>query len=258
MEQVYLLFPTFMLVFIRVAAFFMTVPLFSYRTVPTTHKLGFSFFVAWTMFLTIDAKPMEIGSTYIMIIFKEAAVGLMTGFMAYLILSAIQIAGGFIDFMMGFSMSNVVDPQTGAQTPITGQYFYMFALLLLLSVNGHHWILEGVFYSYKAVPLEQLTIPFSDLPTAKYIIGKFALMFATAFQMSAPVVCCLFLVDVALGIVARTVPQVNIFVVGMPVKVLVGMAFISLCLGSMFLVVQRLFSIMFDVMRGLMQLLGGT
>ena len=83
-----------------------------------------------------------------------------------MIMSAIQIAGGFIDFQMGFAMANVIDPQTGAQSPLMGQYLYTIALLFLLSTDGHHLLLDGIFYSYQFIPIDGAFIPFDNESTA--------------------------------------------------------------------------------------------
>lgn len=105
------------------------------------------------MYYTLDVPGFEIDAHYFMLIIKEAMVGLFIGFIAYLILAAIQIAGGFIDFQMGFAIANVIDPQTGTQSPLMGQYLYSFALLLLLALNGHHIILDGIFIVITLYPL---------------------------------------------------------------------------------------------------------
>ena len=250
-------FPVFLLVLVRVTAFFVTLPLFSYRNIPTTHKIGVSFFLSWLIFYTLDKPSIVIDGFYFMLIIKEILVGLLIGFIAYVILSAIQIAGGFIDFQMGFAIANVIDPQTGAQSPLIGQYLYTFALLLFLSVNGHYLLLDGVFNSYQLIPLEQPWIPFQNEKMLELIITTFNSMFVIAFQMAIPVVGSLFLVDVALGIVARTVPQLNVFVVGLPLKIAVGFIIIILVMGSILMLVQQLFGNMIYVMKGLMEIIGG-
>lgn len=251
-------FPAFLLVFVRVTSFFIMMPLFSYRTIPTSHKIGFGFFLAWIMFYTIEAPAFEINGAYFLLIMKEALVGLMVGFIAYLMLSAIQAAGGFIDFQMGFAIANVIDPQTGAQSPLTGQYFYIISLLFLLSVNGHHLMIDGVYYSYQFIPIDQPWIPFGNENMVAYIVQSFSYMFMIALQMSLPIVGSLFLVDVALGIVARTVPQLNVFVVGLPLKIGVSFIVIFLVMAIMMGVVSQLFETMLGTMRGLMDLIGGA
>lgn len=251
-------FPAFLLILFRVSSFLVTVPLFSYRNIPNNHKVGLSIFLAWFMFLSMDNPTIEIDGVFFMLILKEIMVGLITGLIAFIILTAIQIAGGFIDFQMGFAIANVVDPQTGAQTPITGQFLYTFALLLLLAINGHHLLLDGIFYSYQIIPLDQITLNFSDENFGKYIIQSFNAMFIVAFQMSIPIVGCLFLVDVSLGIVARTVPQLNVFVVGLPLKILVGFLVLIIVIPVFIMLFQQLFESMLYTMRGLMEILGGV
>lgn len=249
--------PVFLLIFVRVLAFFVTMPLFSYRTVPTPFKIGLSFFLAWIIFYTVDTTAVSIDGRYLFLIAKEILVGLLIGLIAFIIFSAIQVAGGFIDFQMGFAIANVMDPQTGAQSPLTGQYLNIISLLFLLSVNGHHLIIDGILNSYQFIPLD-VFIPFQNQSIADFVIYSFNNMFLIAFQIAIPIVGCLFLVDVALGIIARTVPQLNVFVVGLPLKILVSflalLVFMSLYMG----LARHLFEAMFHVMRGLMQLFGGA
>ncbi|APC48617.1 flagellar biosynthetic protein FliR [Virgibacillus halodenitrificans] len=249
--------PVFLLILVRVSAFFVTLPLFSYRTIPGHFKIGFSFFLSLIIFYTVDVTVIEIDGTYILLVLKEAMVGLLVGLIAYILLSAIQIAGGFIDFQMGFAIANVVDPQTGAQSPLMGQYFYIIALLFLLSVNGHHLLIDGIYNSYQFISIDAF-IPFQNGSIADFVIDTFNKMFLIAFQMAIPIVGCLFLVDVALGIIARTVPQLNVFVVGLPLKILVSFMAIFIFLSLYVSLVNRLFESMFKVMRQLMQLFGGA
>ncbi len=247
-----------LLIFVRVSSFFVTMPLFSYRSVPAQHRIAFSMVLSWLMYYTIDAQPFEIDGTYFMLIMKEALIGLLIGFVAYMIISAIQIAGGFIDFQMGFAIANVVDPQTGAQSPLMGQYLYTFALLLLLAVNGHHLILDGIYYSYEFMPIGQLWVDFGNENLIEFVIETFNNVFIIAFQMSIPVVATLFLVDIALGIVARTVPQFNIFVIGFPIKIAVSFIVLFIVMAVFMGVMQQLFELMIITMRDLMRLIGGS
>lgn len=249
--------PVFLLVLVRVVAFFATLPLFSYKTIPNLFKVGFAVFLAMIMFYTMDISELDIEGIYPLLLFKEAIVGLLIGLMAYIIIAAVQIAGGFVDFQMGFAIANVIDPQTGAQSPLTGQYFYIIALLFLLSVNGHHLLIDGIFYSYELIPIDTI-IPFQNENIILFVIEAFNKMFVIAFQMAIPIVGCLFLVDVALGIIARSVPQLNVFVVGLPVKIFVSFVVIFFFLSLYMVLVKTLFSYMFEAMRGLMQLFGGA
>ena len=248
--------PIFFLIFIRILAFFITMPLFSYRTIPTIFKIGISFFLALVMYTTVDGQGIDVDSLYIFLLVKEVIVGLFIGLIAYIILSAVQIAGGFIDFQMGFAVANVIDPQTGAQSPLIGQYFYIIALLFLLSVNGHHLIIDGIFNSYEWIPIDQF-ISFGG-NFSQFILQTFSYMFLIAFQMALPLVGCLFLVDVALGIIARTVPQLNVFVVGLPLKITVSFIVLLFFMSLYMMLTRVLFESMFQAMRDLMVILGGN
>ncbi|XQY93525.1 flagellar biosynthetic protein FliR [Metabacillus sp. HB246100] len=256
METVLDNYPAFLLVFMRVSAFFVTLPIFSYRNIPNTHKIGFAFILAWIMFISLDPPEIFIDGQFFMLLIKEALFGLLIGFSAYFILAAIQIAGSFIDFQMGFAIANVIDPQTGAQSPLIGQFLYTFALLFMLTTNAHYLLLDGVFYSYQFVPIDQLYLPLGEGDVIEFIVESFNSMFIIAFQMSIPVVGSLFLVDIALGIVARTVPQLNIFVVGLPLKIGVSFIMLILVMGALFMLMRELFETMTYTMRGLMHLFG--
>ncbi|OLO40907.1 flagellar biosynthetic protein FliR [Alkalihalophilus pseudofirmus] len=249
--------PAFLLIFIRVLAFFSVMPIFSYRTIPNTFKVGLAVYLAWIMFFTLDAPELPMDETYFLLIIKEVMVGLLVGLVAMILLYAIQVAGAFIDIKMGFMIANVVDPGTGAQSPLIGGYLYTFALLLLLVSDAHHLLIDGVFYSYQFIPLEQPFLPLGNENVIEFIFLTFNKMFIIAFQMAFPIVGSLFLVDVALGMISRAVPQMNVFVVGMPLKILVGLPLLMLFLGVFYMIVQQLFETIVLTMRTLMQLLGG-
>lgn len=250
--------PIYLLIFARMIAFFVALPLFSYRTIPMMFKIGLAIFLSLIVFTIVDHSTISLEQyPYVILLIKEVFIGLMIGLIAYIILTAVQIAGGFIDFQMGFAIANVIDPQTGAQSPLIGQYFYIFALLFLLSVNGHHLLIDGMINSFNLLKIDEL-IPLKDVPLGDYIINHFNQMFIVAFQMAIPLVGCLFLVDVALGIIARTVPQVNVFVVGLPLKITVSFTVLLFFLSLYIVLVRYLFESMFEAMHGLIRLFGGA
>ncbi|MDQ0253698.1 flagellar biosynthetic protein FliR [Evansella vedderi] len=251
-------FPAFLLILVRISAFMITMPFFSYQNIPASIKIGISVFISWIMFFTGDWPLLSIDYVFYLLIIKEALVGLTVGFIAMILLYAIQVAGGFIDYKMGFMIANVIDPQTGAQTPLTGGYLYTFALLFLLATDAHHLLLDGVYYSYQFIPLEQLYLPLGSEAVLEHVVTAFTTMFLIAFQMSMPIVGSLFLIDVALGMVSRTVPQINVFVVGLPLKIIAGFIMLFLVMAPFFVIVQQLIETMTLTMRTLMQLYGGV
>lgn len=258
MEAIVPSFSGFLLILVRVTSFFITMPIYSHRSIPAMHRVGMGVFLAWIMYYTMDIPVFEMDASYYLLIIKEALVGLLIGFSAYMMLSAIQIAGGFIDFQMGLAIANVIDPQTGVQSPLVGQYLYMFALLFLLATNGHHLLLDGIFYSYRFIPIDQYFINFGNEGLLEFVIMSFNQMFIIAFQMAIPVVGSLFIVDVSLGILARTMPQLNVFVVGLPIKLFVSFVVIFIVMGVTMTVVGQLFEFTLLAMRGLMDWMGGA
>jgi flagellar biosynthetic protein FliR len=246
----------FLLVFGRLAGFFVTLPIFSYRNIPTQFKIGFAAFVSLMIMFTLDIPVIDLDLTFVFLLVKEVIIGLIIGFVANIIMTAIQIAGNFIDFQMGFAIANVIDPQTGAQGPVIGQYLYIFALMFLLAVDGHHLLIQGAIHSFDVIDVDQL-IDLGQEGLLITAINMFNQLFLIAFQMAIPIVGTLFLVDVTLGIVARTVPQLNVFVVGIPLKIGVSLFVLSLFMMAYIDLVKRLVHYVIEMMEMLMQILGG-
>ncbi|MEJ9280188.1 flagellar biosynthetic protein FliR [Ureibacillus thermosphaericus] len=250
-------FSVFLLMFVRISAFFVTVPFFSYRTIPPQLKILLALMLAWMMYYTIQTEVIPIDGNYILLIMKEAMIGLIIGLAATIIISIVQIAGGFIDFEMGFAMANIVDPLTGAQSPMMGQFFNLLILYLLIATNGHHLILDGIYYSYQFIPINHFP-NFGDAGMAEFTVKLIAVVFSVAFQMSAPLVAALFLLTLAIGIIGKTVPQLNIFIIGFPLKIIVGFLVLFISMGIMIEVMQKVIELMITVMREFMQFLGGA
>ncbi|MCA0988922.1 flagellar biosynthetic protein FliR [Guptibacillus algicola] len=258
MENILNALPLFLLIFMRATSFFIIAPVFSTRSVPARFKVSLGFFIALLVTAGIGSvESMPLDFAFLLLIFKELFIGLSLGFIATLILYTVQVAGAFIDFQMGFVMANVIDPQTRTQVPIIGNFKYMLALLFLVSVDGHHMMLDGLVKSYELLPAEALLAQAESNSVARFIAEVFSAMFYSAFQLALPIVASLFLVDVALGLLARAVPQVNIFVVGLPLKIFVGFVLILVTIPTFFFLLRGVFREMIDTMGQLIQILGG-
>lgn len=259
METVLLTFSGFLLVFCRIASFFVVAPIFSSRNVPGFLKLGLAFFVAMLTFSALGAQPVPMDALYLMAVLKEILVGLMLGFIGYVFFTAVQVSGSFVDMQMGLSMANIIDPMTGASTPIIGNLKYMVATLLFLTFNGHHLLLQAIMDSYSWIPLrnEAFTRMY-DGNLSEFMIRTFTDAFGIAFKMAAPLVAALFLTDIGLGILARTAPQFNIFVIGVPLKILVGMILLAFLFPGMIYLFQLLFEAMFAAMEKAVAILAGS
>lgn len=248
----------YLLIFCRISAFFVVAPIFSSRGVPNIFKIGLSGIIA-VLILLIQGTGQIIPNdlSYVLIVIREVLIGLLMGFTATLIFYVIQIAGSFIDIQIGFGIANVVDPMTGASAPILGNFKYIIAMLLFLTINGHHYLIDGIVRSYNWVPLSNdLFQEIYNGNVSEFLITTFTQSFALAFQMAAPLVVALFVTDVALGFLARTAPQFNVFVIGIPLKIIVGLVVLLLLISSFVYAFQHLFEYMFKSLQNLLGVIG--
>lgn len=260
MEWLSLYLPNYLLIFCRIASFFMLAPVFSIRNVPLQFKVGLVVFLSFIVFGVVGVNTeAAFNGEYVVAILRETLIGLAIGYIAYLFFTALQVAGSFVDLQMGFGIANVVDPVTGAQSPLIGNFKFFIAILLFLSFNGHHYLLMAIMDSYEWIPLHSgffNTIHTGEL--SHFLIKSFITMFYLAFQMAAPLIAALFLVDVAFGILAKTAPQFNIFVVGFPVKIVVGFLILAIMVTSYLYLFQHLFEKLFSSIRQLFEIMGGN
>src|SRR5690554_70695 len=153
MQLIAQLLPSFLLIFCRITAFFAVAPIFSFRNMPNTFKLGLAVFISLLVTSAMGPQSaLDMNGDYILLIVREILIGLMLGFTAYLLFTVVQVAGSFIDIQMGFGIVNVIDPMTGAQSPVMGNFKFFIATLLFLAVNGHHYLLLSIMKSYEWVP----------------------------------------------------------------------------------------------------------
>lgn len=216
-------FDAFILVLVRMTGLFVISPIFGRRNIPAYFKIGFAFFLALILVNTTDVSIPEYGESiygYALIVTKEFLVGLTIGYISYMVFSAIYIAGQLIDMHIGFGMVNVLDPMSNIQIPITANFYYIITLLLFLQMNGHHMLIKSLFDSYKHIPIGKAVF---DSTLQNDMIELFNGTFVTALKISAPVIAAAFIVDVSLGVMAKTIPQMNVFVVGMPLKIIIGL-----------------------------------
>jgi flagellar biosynthetic protein FliR len=211
-----------LLIILRVSGIIVVAPVFGHRSVPSMLKAGLILLISIVLLPTVAAPvdiPPELWAMSGMLI-KEIAAGLMIGFASLLLFIAIQFAGNLIGLQMGFGIVNVIDPNSQEQVPLIGEFQFLLAMLIFLSLDGHHMVLSAIAGSFAVIPLGKIT--FTQI-SAEIITRAVVDTIALAIKLGAPCIVTLFLLDVSLGIVARTVPQMNIFIVGFPLKISVGL-----------------------------------
>lgn len=223
----------FMLVVARLSGLFLIAPVFSSPMIPPRIKLMALLALAATI-TPIVAPQSQVTVPdgilpLLLAIFTESIIGFALGFSVAIVFSAVQVGASLIDTSIGFSMANIIDPLNNAQGAVLGSFYSLVATLAFLAVNGHHWLLAGFKRSFDTVALGA-TPDIERMMTN--LFSTFGSLFAMAFQIAAPVLVTLLLVDVVLGIIARVVPQMNVFFVGIPLKIGVGLVAIIICLPS--------------------------
>ena len=221
-------FEKLLLIILRVGGIMTVAPIFGHRSVPTMAKIGLILLLSIILLPTLATVPVKLpGELFSMtaVLVKEVVAGLLVGFTSLLLFIAVQFAGRIIGLQMGFGIVNVIDPNSQTQVSLVGQFQFILAMLIFLSLNGHHMILSAIANSFEVVPLGQIT--FTNL-TSEVIIRAVVDTIALAIKLGAPCIVTLFLLDVSLGIIARTVPQMNIFIVGFPLKISVGLTMIGI------------------------------
>jgi len=251
-------FPLFLLVLIRLTSFFLTAPLFSYRTIPVRFKLAFAIIFSFIITATMSGKTIEFSAQYPLLLLKEVVVGLSIGLVSGILLYAVQLAGAFIDIQIGFAVATLINPESGTSSPLTGQFFYILMIVFLFATNAHYMLLNGIYYSFQLIPVDAMNIGINQSPATFQVIHLTVSMFAIALQMALPILGCLFLVDVAVGIIARTVPQLNVFVVGIPLKIGVGLILLVILIPIYVIMFREIFELTSDAMRDFMNHLGSS
>ncbi len=166
-------------------------------------------------------------------------IGFLLGLSIRLIFAGIQLAGEFIGFQMGFGMAHVIDPQSGTDTTLIAQFHYLLGLLIFLSIDGHHWFLKALVRSFDLLSPGEFSLQKEFFPWFMGLCGK---MFLTAIKIIAPVMVILILVQIAMGLVAKTVPQVNVLLSSFPLTISLGLIVLGLSIELLWPYLRNLFN----------------
>jgi flagellar biosynthesis protein FliR len=212
----------FLLVLTRLTPLFLFAPLFSSKLVPMRVRgiVAVALAIGLAPLALAGATPPTDALGLAELMIKELLVGLAFAFAIGMVLAALQVAGSFIDTLIGFAFGAAVDPLTGNQGTVMSQLYGLLGVMVFIAINGDQIVIRGFAETYELVGLLEMPALGALLDGA---IGAFVSLFAGALQVAAPVVLALILTDAAFGLITRVVPQLNVFAVGLPAKVLVGM-----------------------------------
>lgn len=218
----------FFLVFARIVGIFMVAPFFSRTQVSSFVKVGLSMIVSYSI-LPFLIYQTNINYTFYETLFlsiKEFVTGLMFGLTAQMFFNIFTAAGGNADVQIGLSMAQSIDPSTNSQITNTGNLFTAFAYLIFFASNLHHLLIRAIINSFEMLPLGQARIHTTD--TFNFIIKLFLNFMETAILLVIPIMITLFLGNLLLAFMSKVMPQMNVFIVGMPFKILIGFSIIMI------------------------------
>jgi flagellar biosynthetic protein FliR len=229
---------SFLVILIRMTSFFVTAPVFGGGGVPNQAKIGLAVLMSVILLIADGPLGLSVPDTIpvaLVLVGGEVALGLVLGYSVSLVFAGVQLGGMLMGYQMGFAVANVLDPVSNDQVSIIGQFLFLFALLYFLTMDAHHVLIKGLSDSFILAPAGTFSVSQVSL---YWLVEIFARMFWLGLKIAMPVVGAIFLVDVALGIVAKTVPQMNVFIVGLPLKSLLGMFILALAFPFFALVMR--------------------
>jgi flagellar biosynthetic protein FliR len=223
-------FYSLLLVFLRVVAILFSTPILDSAAIPIVFKVGLALSVS-ILLLPVVAVDVNVGQMglipLVIVVVSEIAIGVAIGLSVKLMFTGVQLAGQIAGYQMGFAVANVVDPATSLQIPILAQFNNLIAMLVFLAINAHHMFFAALVDCFNLIP--PLSLPLSS-QVVGFMMNLAADMFVVAVKVSAPLLAVMLIVSVGLGLMARTVPQIHIFIVAMPLKILVGMAMMMMAM----------------------------
>ena len=221
----------FLVIVVRIMGAMAFAPIFGNQQVTRRARIFIGVAISFSIFLAYPYVPLGyttfFGYTYILV--KELIVGVTIGFLSNITLTIIQMAGQFIDREIGFSMVSNFDQTFNTETTVTAQYYNMLLMIIILISNMHYFILSALADSFELIPLGNVAIDSGALYDT--MISYISNYFIIAVRISLPIEISIMLLNVVLGVLAKTSPQMNMFVVGVQLKIFVGFAVVFVTLG---------------------------
>jgi len=220
----------FLYIVARITSFIMVVPGFSHKSMPNTAKISLSLILSFMVYTSIpEILVQEEMILFMLAMVREVVIGLAMGYVAKLIFSAVEMAGQLIDFQVGYSMGAIYDPSSGATSSYYGRLFYWMSIMVFFMLNLHHTMLLSLMDSFKVALPGQVGFREINLEAILYLFSN---SFRIAFSIAAPMLVVLLVTDIVMGLINRSVPQINVFMLGMPLKSLLGMVMFLFLAGS--------------------------
>jgi flagellar biosynthesis protein FliR len=225
------------LLLVRPGLLIAAAPPFGALYTPVPVKIGLSVVLGIVLAPTVNLPGVVGMPAFAVILMREAAVGLALALSVRVLMAGAELAGQLAGFQLGFAYAAAVDPQTGARNSIVAALYSSMALLTFLGINGHHALLKALAESYRELPIG---IGHVDAAMATQVASLLGLLFVFGTQVAAPVVIVLLVAEVAIGLVSRVAPALNMMVLGFPIRLIAGLVALAATIGVVPSVVSRL------------------
>ena len=213
-----------LLILVRISAFVFVAPIFGHSAVPRQTKIGLSFFVSVLLYNVVPHPDLNYSGIvgYAVCVLQEGITGLIIGFAANICNSIVLFAGNIIDMDIGLSMAAQFNPDTNTEVTISGDFYYYIVLLLLIVSDMHTYVLRAACDSFYVVPIGGAVFEWENLSTTmvKYMTD----LCVIGFRIFLPIFACIMVLNCILGIMAKVAPQMNMFAVGIQIKIFAGYA----------------------------------
>lgn len=213
-----------LIIFARMMGFILLAPVFSRKEIPTLVKVSFCFVMTVSMTILLKPTMPPADNSLILSLVLNFAVGAMIGYMARLILIAIDAGADMINMQMGLSSAMVLDPTTQSQISILEKYFSVFAILIFIQIGGIYWLFQAFMRSFEVFPIYATSIPLMKIVNIDYLIQMTSNVLYMGLQIASPVLLATLGQDIILGIISKTAPQVNVFQLSFLFKPVLGAA----------------------------------
>ncbi|XKH60291.1 flagellar biosynthetic protein FliR [Halomonas sediminis] len=238
--------------FARITAFMAAAPLWGHSSVPNQAKVGLAAIVAVVIAPVLPSMPEVAVLSWagLGIMVEQILIGLAIGMVMHVMFAVVQAAGEFIGLQMGLAFASFFDAASGTNIMVLSRIFYMITLLMFLAFNGHLMVLETLVMSFQVLPIGIGTFN----PSAFDMLARYGgTIFAAGMLLALPLVASLLIINLALGILNRSAPQLTVFNIGFPMSLITGLVLLMVLMTDMASFLQRLFSNSIDFMQRLIE-----
>ena len=247
-----------LLIIVRISGLFAIAPVFGERGLPAMVRVGLVLMLSLVLIPAVSLHTVEVANSFWQLsglVLHELLIGFLIGLLYRMVFMGTLTAGGIVGYQLGFAMVTVFDKNLASQISVISRFWYTLAILIFISINGHHLIISAFADSYTIIPpgVFSASAEFGEL-----IIKLTAFVFIIALKIAAPIMISLFLTDIALGTIAKSMPTMNVFFVGFPLKITIGLSVMAISLPIFGFVLEQTTGYFDQQLRILLTGLGGA